>query len=250
LVVVKRVVDYNIKVRPTADGKAVDIASVKMSINPFDEIALEEALRLKEAGHATEVVAVAVGTAQSQDVLRHALAMGADRVILLETPTITEPLATAKLLKALVAQEAPQLVLIGKQAVDDDAAETGQMLAALLNVGQATFASKIVVQGDNTLVVTREIDGGQETLSLRLPAVVTTDLRLNEPRYVKLPNLMMAKKKPITTLSAADFGLDIAPRLQLLKVEEPAQRGACVMLANVAELVGKLREARVLAEQE
>jgi electron transfer flavoprotein beta subunit len=246
LVAIKRVVDYNIKVRPKADGSDVDIATVKMSINPFDEVAVEEALRLKEAGIATEVVAVAVGTAQSQDVLRHALAMGVDRAILVETDAVTEPLATAKLLKAVVQREQPQLTLIGKQAIDDDAAETGQMLAALLNVGQGTFASKLELTADR-VVVTREISGGQETISLPLPAVITTDLRLNEPRYVKLPNLMQAKKKPIETLKSSDLGMDQAPRLKLLRVAEPPARAPGVKVSGVSELLQKLRnEAKVL----
>ncbi|MBI2778561.1 MAG: electron transfer flavoprotein subunit beta/FixA family protein [Gammaproteobacteria bacterium] len=246
LVAIKRVVDYNIKVRPKADGSDVDIATVKMSINPFDEVAVEEALRLKEAGIATEVVAVAVGTAQSQDVLRHALAMGVDRAILVETDAVTEPLATAKLLKAVVQREQPQLTLIGKQAIDDDAAETGQMLAALLNVGQGTFASKLELTADR-VVVTREISGGQEKVSLPLPAVITTDLRLNEPRYVKLPNLMQAKKKPIETLKSSDLGMDQAPRLKLLRVAEPPARAPGVKVSGVSELLQKLRnEAKVL----
>lgn len=246
LVAIKRVVDYNIKVRPKADGSDVDIATVKMSINPFDEVAVEEALRLKESGIATEIVAVAVGTSQSQDVLRHALAMGVDRAILVETDAVTEPLATAKLLKAVVQREQPQLTLIGKQAIDDDAAETGQMLAALLNVGQGTFASKLELTVDR-VVVTREISGGQEKVSLPLPAVITTDLRLNEPRYVKLPNLMQAKKKPIETLKSSDLGVDQAPRLKLLRVAEPPARAPGVKVSGVSELLQKLRdEAKVL----
>ncbi|MEQ6342608.1 MAG: electron transfer flavoprotein subunit beta/FixA family protein [Gammaproteobacteria bacterium] len=246
LVAIKRVVDYNIKVRPKADGSDVDIATVKMSINPFDEVAVEEALRLREAGIATEIVAVAVGTAQSQDVLRHALAMGVDRAILVETDAVTEPLATAKLLKAVVQREQPQLTLIGKQAIDDDAAETGQMLAALLNVGQGTFASKLELTADR-VVVTREISGGQEKVSLPLPAVITTDLRLNEPRYVKLPNLMQAKKKPIETLKSSDLGVDQAPRLKLLRVAEPPARAPGIKVSSVSELLQKLRdEAKVL----
>lgn len=246
LVAIKRVVDYNIKVRPKADGSDVDIATVKMSINPFDEVAVEEALRLKESGIATEIVAVAVGTAQSQDVLRHALAMGVDRAILVETDAVTEPLATAKLLKAVVQREQPQLTLIGKQAIDDDAAETGQMLAALLNVGQGTFASKLELTADR-VVVTREISGGQEKVSLPLPAVITTDLRLNEPRYVKLPNLMQAKKKPIETLKSSDLAVDQAPRLKLLRVAEPPARAPGIKVSSVSELLQKLRdEAKVL----
>lgn len=246
LVAIKRVVDYNIKVRPKADGSDVDIATVKMSINPFDEVAVEETLRLKEAGIASEIVAVAVGTAQSQDVLRHALAMGVDRAILVETDAVTEPLATAKLLKAVVQREQPQLTLIGKQAIDDDAAETGQMLAALLNVGQGTFASKLELTAGR-VVVTREISGGQEKVSLPLPAVITTDLRLNEPRYVKLPNLMQAKKKPIETLKSSDLGVDQAPRLKLLRVAEPPARAPGIKVSSVSELLQKLRdEAKVL----
>ncbi len=247
LVAIKRVVDYNIKVRPKADGSDVDIATVKMSINPFDEVAVEEALRLKEAGIATEIVAVAVGTAQSQDVLRHALAMGVDRAILVETDAVTEPLATAKLLKAVVQREQPRLILIGKQAIDDDAAETGQMLAALLNVGQGTFASKLELTSSH-VTVTREISGGQEKVSLPLPAVITADLRLNEPRYVKLPNLMQAKKKPIETVKSSDLGVDLAPRLKLLQVAEPPARAPGIKVSSVAELVQKLRdEAKVLS---
>ncbi len=247
LVAIKRVVDYNIKVRPKTDGSDVDIATVKMSINPFDEVAVEEALRLREAGIATEIVAVAVGTAQSQDVLRHALAMGVDRAIMVETDAVTEPLATAKLLKAITQREQPQLILIGKQAIDDDAAETGQMLAALLNVGQGTFASKLELTAD-CVVVTREISGGQEKVSLPLPAVITADLRLNEPRYVKLPNLMQAKKKPIETVKSSDLGVDLAPRLKLLQVAEPPARAPGIKVSSVAELVQKLRdEAKVLS---
>ncbi len=247
LVAIKRVVDYNIKVRAKADGSDVDIATVKMSINPFDEVAVEEALRLREAGIATEIVAVAVGTAQSQDVLRHALAMGVDRAILVETDAVTEPLATAKLLKAITQREQPQLILIGKQAIDDDAAETGQMLAALLNVGQGTFASKLELTSSH-VTVTREISGGQEKVSLPLPAVITADLRLNEPRYVKLPNLMQAKKKPIETVKSSDLGVDLVPRLKLLQVAEPPARAPGIKVSSVAELVQKLRdEAKVLS---
>ncbi len=246
LVAIKRVVDYNIKVRPKADGSDVDIATVKMSINPFDEVAVEEALRLKEAGIATEILAVAVGTVQSQDVLRHALAMGVDRAILVETDAVAEPLATAKLLKVIVQREQPGLILIGKQAIDDDAAETGQMLAALLNVGQGTFASKLELTADR-VVVTREISGGQEKVSLPLPAVITADLRLNEPRYVKLPNLMQAKKKPIETIKSSDLGVDQAPRRKLLRVAEPPARPPGIKVSSVPELVQKLRdEAKVL----
>lgn len=245
VVAIKRVVDYNIKVRALPDGSDIDIANVKMSINPFDEHAVEEAVRLKEAGVASEVIAVAAGPANTQDVLRHALAMGADRAILLEHGGQVQPLAWAKLLKAVFEREQPGLVLLGKQAIDDDAAETGQMLAALLNVGQGTFASKLTVSGDS-IEVAREVDGGQETVSLKLPAVISADLRLNEPRYVKLPNLMQAKKKPIETLSAAELGVDIAPRLSLLKVEEPPARAPGIKVSDVKELLEKLKEAKVL----
>lgn len=243
---IKRVVDHNIRVRPKADGSDVDTSSVKMSINPFDEHAVEEAVRLKEAGTATEVVAVAIGTAQHQDVLRHALAMGADRAILVETPDTLSSRATARVLRAIVEREQPQLVMIGKQAIDEDAAEVGQMLATLWNVGQGTFASKLVFDG-NSVQVTREIDGGQETLALQLPAVITADLRLNEPRYLKLPNLMQAKKKPLETLPIADLGVDISSHLQLLAVEEPPARAPGIKVASIQELVDKLRnEARVI----
>lgn len=245
LVAIKRVVDYNIKVRAKTDGSDVDIASAKMSINPFDEHAVEEAVRLKEAGIASEVIVVTSGAANSQDVLRHALAMGADRAILVETQTPLQALASAKVLHALVNKEQPQLVLIGKQAIDDDAAETGQMLAALWQVGQATFASSIAI-ANHQATVTREIDGGQETLVLSLPAVITADLRLNDPRYVKLPNLMQAKKKPIETIALADLNVDANPRLQLLKVAEPPARAAGVMVNSVTELVAKLHAAKVL----
>jgi electron transfer flavoprotein beta subunit len=241
LVAVKRVVDYNIRPRIKADGSDVDIAGVKMSINPFDEIAVEEALRLKERGVVTEIVAVTIGTAACQDVLRHALAMGADRVILLESDLELQPLGVAKLLKAIVDKEQPSLVILGKQAIDDDAGQTGQMLAALMNAGQGAFASSITIEGDEALVV-REVDGGTETVALKLPAVITADLRLNEPRFVKLPNLMMAKKKPIETIAASDLGVDAAPRLKLIKAAEPATRKAGIKVANVAELVSKLRE--------
>ncbi|AMC34907.1 electron transfer flavoprotein subunit beta/FixA family protein [Janthinobacterium sp. B9-8] len=241
LVAVKRVVDYNIRPRIKADGSDVDIAGVKMSINPFDEIAVEEALRLKERGVVTEIVAVTIGTVACQDVLRHALAMGADRVILLESDLELQPLGVAKLLKAIVDKEQPSLVILGKQAIDDDAGQTGQMLAALMNAGQGAFASSITVADGEALVV-REVDGGTETVALKLPAVITADLRLNEPRFVKLPNLMMAKKKPIETIAASDLGVDAAPRLKLLKAAEPAERKAGIKVANVAELVSKLRE--------
>ncbi|RKP59447.1 electron transfer flavoprotein subunit beta/FixA family protein [Pararobbsia silviterrae] len=246
LVPVKRVVDYNVKVRVKSDGSGVDIANVKMSMNPFDEIAVEEAVRLKEAGVASEVIVVSVGVTQCQETLRTALAIGADRAILVETADEVQPLAVAKLLKALVDKEQPQLVILGKQAIDDDANQTGQMLAALANLPQATFASKVAIV-DGRAQVTREIDGGLETLSLTLPAVVTTDLRLNEPRYVTLPNIMKAKKKPLETIKPADLGVDTAPRQKTLKVAEPAQRAAGVKVPDVATLVTKLKtEAKVL----
>ncbi|WP_027468966.1 electron transfer flavoprotein subunit beta/FixA family protein [Deefgea rivuli] len=244
LVHIKRVVDYQIRPRPTQDGKDVELTNVKMSINPFDENAVEGAVRLKEAGIATEIVVVAVGTAANQDVLRHALAMGADRAILVETPAIVQPLEAAKYLKAVTEREAPQLVLTGKQAIDDDAAETAQMLSALLGWPQATFASQIDI-ADGKAVVVREIDGGQETLSLPLPAVVSVDLRLNEPRFIKLPALMMAKKKPIETLPAADFAIS-APALELLAIAEPPARKPGKILNSVAELVAALRTEKVL----
>jgi len=246
LVPVKRVVDYNVKVRVKSDGTGVDIANVKMSMNPFDEIAVEEAVRLKEKGVATEVIAVSCGVAQCQETLRTALAIGADRAILVETDVELQPLAVAKLLKALVDKEQPGLVILGKQAIDDDANQTGQMLAALADLPQATFASKVEVAGDQ-VNVTREIDGGLETLSLSLPAVITTDLRLNEPRYVTLPNIMKAKKKTLDRVLPADLGVDVTPRLKTLKVAEPAKRGAGVKVPDVATLVDKLRnEAKVL----
>jgi electron transfer flavoprotein beta subunit len=247
LVPVKRVVDYNVKVRVKADGTGVDLANVKMSMNPFDEIAIEEAVRLKEKGVATEVVAVSCGVSQCQETLRTALAIGADRAILVETDAELQPLAVAKLLKALVDKEQPQLVVLGKQAIDDDCNQTGQMLAALMGRPQATFASKVEVSGGQA-TVTREIDGGLETLSLQLPAVVTTDLRLNEPRYVTLPNIMKAKKKPMETVKPMDLGVDVTPRIQTLKVSEPAKRGAGIKVADVATLVEKLKnEAKVIA---
>lgn len=247
LVGIKRVVDHNIRVRPNADGTDVDTSTTKMSINPFDEHAVEEAVRLKEAGIASEIVAVTIGTTQHQDVLRHALAMGADRAILVESDTQLASLATAKVLHALVQQEQPQVVMLGKQAIDDDAAEVGQMLAALWNVSQGTFASKLVFAGEK-LTVTREIDAGQETLELTLPAVITADLRLNEPRYLKLPNLMQAKKKPLATLAFADLGVDTTSKLKRLSVEEPPARAPGIRVANVQELLEKLRtEARVLS---
>jgi electron transfer flavoprotein beta subunit len=247
LVAVKRVVDHNVTVRIKPDGSDVDIAAAKMSINPFDEIAVEEAVRLKEAGVANEVVAVSLGGAATQDVLRHAMAMGADRAIQVDTGDADlQPLAVAKLLKAVVERESPGLIFLGKQAIDDDAGQTGQMLAALLGCGQATFASKVEL-ADGRVLVTREVDGGCETVSLSLPAVVTADLRLNAPRFVKLPNLMMARKKPINALSAAELGVDPSPRLKLLKVADPPVRAAGVKVANVNELVEKLRtEAKVL----
>ncbi len=240
LVAVKRVVDYNIKVRIKADGSDVDIEGVKMGINPFDENALEEALRLKEKGIATEVVAVSLGTSVNQDVLRHSLAMGADRAILIEAGTDLQPLAVAKLLKSLVAREQPDLILLGKQAIDDDAGQTGQMLAALLDYPQGTFASTLKIEGSEALV-TREVDGGTETIILALPAVITADLRLNEPRFVKLPNLMMARKKPIETINAAELGVNVEARLKLIQVSEPAARKAGIKVGSVEELLNKLR---------
>ncbi|BDT58018.1 electron transfer flavoprotein subunit beta [Massilia varians] len=246
LVPVKRVVDYNVKVRVKSDGSGVDIANVKMSMNPFDEIALEEATRLKEAGKVTEVVAVSVGVAQCQETLRTGMAIGADRGILVETSVETEPLAVAKIMKALADKEQPQLIILGKQAIDDDSNQTGQMLAALLGWPQATFASKVVLE-DGKVTVTREVDGGLETVSLSLPAIVTTDLRLNEPRYVTLPNIMKAKKKPLETVKPEDLGVDVTPRLKTLKVTEPAKRSAGVKVPDVATLVQKLRtEAKVI----
>ena len=246
LVPVKRVVDYNVKVRVKADGSGVDIANVKMSMNPFDEIAIEEAVRLKEAGIATEVLVVSAGVAGCQETLRNAMAIGADRGILIETDVELQPLAVAKLLKAVCEKEQPQLVVCGKQAIDDDANQTGQMLAALLGWPQATFASKVVVAG-GTATVTREVDGGLETIAIPLPAVVTTDLRLNEPRYATLPNIMKAKKKPLETTTPDALGVDVAPRLKTLKVAEPAKRSAGVKVADVADLVAKLKnEAKVI----
>ena len=246
LVPVKRVVDYNVKVRVKSDGSGVDIANVKMSMNPFDEIALEEATRLKESGKVTEVVAVSVGVTQCQETLRTGMAIGADRGILVETNGETEPLAVAKIMKALADKEQPQLIILGKQAIDDDSNQTGQMLAALLGWPQATFASKVVLE-DGKVTVTREVDGGLETVALTLPAIVTTDLRLNEPRYVTLPNIMKAKKKPLETVKPEDLGVDVAPRLKTIKVVEPAKRSAGVMVPDVATLVQKLRtEAKVI----
>jgi electron transfer flavoprotein beta subunit len=246
LVPVKRVVDYNVKVRVKPDNSGVETANVKMSMNPFDEIAVEEAMRLKEAGVATEVIAVSIGTTQSQETLRTALAIGADRAILVETTVEIQPLAVAKLLKAIIAKEQPGLVIMGKQAIDDDSNQTGQMLAALLNWSQATFASKVKINGANA-DVTREVDGGLETISVKLPAVVTTDLRLNEPRYVTLPNIMKAKKKPLETTTPDALGVDVAPRLKTLKVQEPPKRSAGKMVKSVQELVEKLKnEAKVI----
>ncbi len=246
LVPVKRVVDYNVKVRVKGDGTGVDIANVKMSMNPFDEIAVEEAVRLREAGVATEVVAVSCGVAQCQETLRAAMAIGADRGILVETSADLQPLAVAKLLKALCDKEQPQAVICGKQAIDDDAGQTGQMLAALMGWPQATFASKVAL-GDGKATVTREIDGGAETLEMPLPAVVTTDLRLNEPRYATLPNIMKAKKKPLETVKPEDLGVDVAPRLATVKVAEPSKRKAGERVADVAQLVAKLKnEAKVI----
>ncbi|MEX8512214.1 MAG: electron transfer flavoprotein subunit beta/FixA family protein [Leptothrix ochracea] len=246
LVPVKRVVDYNVKVRVKSDGSGVDIANVKMSMNPFDEIAVEEAVRLKEKGVVTEIIAVSCGVAQCAETLRTALAIGADRAILVETATELQPLAVAKLLKALADKEQPGLIILGKQAIDDDCNQTGQMLAALGDWPQATFASKLVVEGGK-LLATREVDGGSENLSLTLPAIVTTDLRLNEPRYVTLPNIMKAKKKPLETFKPEDLGVDVAPRIKTLKVVEPAQRSAGIKVADVAALVDKLKnEAKVI----
>ncbi len=246
LVPVKRVVDYNVKVRVKSDGSGVDIANVKMSMNPFDEIAVEEAIRLKEAGKATEVVAVSCGVTQCQETLRTAMAIGADRGILAETDVELQPLAVAKLLKAIADKEQAQLIILGKQAIDDDCNQTGQMLAALLGWPQATFASKLVIEGDKA-VVTREVDGGLETVSLSLPAIITTDLRLNEPRYVTLPNIMKAKKKQLDIMKPDALGVDVAPRLKTLKVAEPPKRSAGTMVPDVATLVAKLRnEAKVI----
>ncbi|CAN5318242.1 electron transfer flavoprotein subunit beta/FixA family protein [soil metagenome] len=246
LVPVKRVVDYNVKVRVKSDGSGVDTANVKMSMNPFDEIAVEEAMRLKEAGKVTEVVAVSCGVTQCQETLRTALAIGADRGMLVETDVELQPLAVAKLLKALADKEQPQLIILGKQAIDDDCNQTGQMLAALLGWPQATFASRVVLE-DGKVTVTREVDGGLETVALTLPAIITTDLRLNEPRYVTLPNIMKAKKKTIDTFKPADLGVDVAPRLKTLKVVEPPKRSAGIKVPDVATLVAKLRnEAKVI----
>lgn len=246
LVAVKRVVDYNVKIRVKSDGTGVDLANVKMSMNPFDEIAVEEAVRMKEAGIATEVVVVSAGPSQCQETLRTALAIGADRAILVETDAELQPLAVAKILQALSEKEQAQIIILGKQAIDDDSNQTGQMLASLMDIPQATFASKVVV-ADGKASVTREVDGGLETISINLPAVITTDLRLNEPRYVTLPNIMKAKKKTLELIKPEDLGIDITPRLKTLRVEEPAKRLAGVMVADVAALVEKLKnEAKVI----
>ncbi len=245
LVPVKRVVDYNVKIRVKPDGSGVDLANVKMSMNPFDEIAVEEALRIKEAGKAEEVVAVSIGPAPAAETIRTALAMGADRGILVKTDAMVEPLAVAKILARLVAGEAPGLVILGKQAIDDDCNQTGQMLAALLGWPQGTFASKVALM-DGRVAVTREVDGGLQTVSLALPAVVTTDLRLNEPRYASLPNIMKAKKKPLDETTPEALGVDVTPRLTVLKVSEPPVRQGGVKVGSVPELVGKLKEAGVI----
>ena len=246
LVPVKRVVDYNVKIRVKPDGTGVELANVKMSMNPFDEISVEEALRLKEAGKAEEVVVVSIGPAKAEETLRTALAMGADRAILVETDDVVEPLAVAKILKGIVDAEQPGLIIVGKQAIDDDSNQTGQMLAVLLGMPQATFASKIEI-GDGSAKVTREVDGGLQTIEVKLPAVVTSDLRLNEPRYVTLPNIMKAKKKPLETIKPEDLGVDVANRLKTLKVVEPAKRSAGIKVPDVATLVQKLRtEAKVI----
>ncbi len=246
LVPVKRVIDYNVKPRVKMDGSGVDLANVKMSMNPFDEIAVEEAIRLKEKGVATEIVAVSIGEQKAQETLRTALAMGADRAILVVSETEVEPLGVAKILKAIVDEEQPGLVILGKQAIDDDSNQTGQMLAALLGRPQGTFASKVEVEGEN-VKVTREVDGGLETVSLKLPAIVTTDLRLNEPRYASLPNIMKAKSKPLAQKTPADYGVDVSPRLKTLKVAEPPKRTAGVKVADVDELVAKLKALGVAA---
>jgi electron transfer flavoprotein beta subunit len=246
LVPVKRVIDYNVKPRVKADGTGVDLANVKMSMNPFDEIAVEEAIRLKEKGVATEIVAISIGVAKAQETLRTSLAMGADRAILIQTDDEVEPLGVAKLLAKVVEEEQPGLVILGKQAIDDDSNQTGQMLAALLGWGQGTFASKVEVAGD-TVNVTREVDGGLETVALKTPAIITTDLRLNEPRYASLPNIMKAKSKPLATKTPADYGVDVSPRLETLKVVEPPKRVAGVKVADVDELVAKLKAMGVAA---
>ena len=246
LVAVKRVIDFNVKPRVKMDGSGIDLANVKMSMNPFDEIAVEEAIRLKEKGVASEIVAVSIGPAKAQETLRTALAMGADRAILIETDEAVEPLAVAKILKAIFDEEQPGLVVMGKQAIDDDSNQTGQMLAALTGRPQGTFASKVEVEGDH-VTVTREVDGGLETVKLQLPAIVTTDLRLNEPRYASLPNIMKARSKPLTTKTPADYGIDVAPRLKVLKVAEPPKRQAGTMVGSVDELVAKLKTLGVVA---
>ena len=247
LVPVKRVVDYNVKIRVKADGSGVELANVKMSMNPFDEIAIEEALRLREAGKASEVIVVSIGPQQATETIRNGLAMGADRGILVKTDAPVEPLAVAKILKAIVAQETPGLVILGKQAIDDDSNQTGQMLAALLGWGQGTFASKLVIDGDSA-DITREVDGGSQTVSLKLPAIVTTDLRLNEPRYASLPNIMKAKKKVIAETTPEDLGIDLTPHLAVLSTKEPPTRKAGIKVASVEELIGKLKnEAGVLS---
>jgi electron transfer flavoprotein beta subunit len=245
VVAVKRVVDYNVKIRVKGDGSGVELANVKMSMNPFDEIAVEEAIRLKEAGKVTEIVVVSVGPAQAQETVRTALAMGADRAILVKTDETVEPLGVAKVLKGVVDAEQPDLVFLGKQAIDDDSNQTGQMLSALLNWSQATFASKVEL-ADGSAKVTREVDGGLQTIDVKLPAIVTVDLRLNQPRYASLPNIMKAKKKPLDEKSPADFGADIAPRLKVLKTEEPGGRKAGVKVGSVSELVEKLKADGVL----
>jgi electron transfer flavoprotein beta subunit len=247
LVAVKRVVDYNVKVRPNSDSSDVELANVKMSVNPFCEIAVEEAVRLKEKGVATEIIAVTIGTAQSQEQLRTCLALGADRAILVETDQSVEPLAVAKCLKAVYDQEQPNIVLMGKQAIDGDNNQTGQMLASMLGCAQGTFASEVIVE-EGIIAVTREIDGGLQTLNLKLPAVITTDLRLNEPRYASLPNIMKAKQKPLATHTTQELGVDVSPRTQLLGVELPAQRQAGIKVNDVAQLVDKLKnEAKVIS---
>ncbi|HEX8642886.1 MAG TPA: electron transfer flavoprotein subunit beta/FixA family protein [Allosphingosinicella sp.] len=246
LVPVKRVIDYNVKPRVKADGSGIDLANVKMSMNPFDEIAVEEAIRLKEKGAASEIVAVSIGPAKAQETLRTALAMGADRAILVATDAEVEPLAVAKILKAIAEEEQPGMIILGKQAIDDDSNQTGQMLSALLGWGQGTFASKIEVEGTEAVSVTREVDGGLETVRLKLPAVVTTDLRLNEPRYASLPNIMKAKSKPLAQKTPEDYGVDVAPRLTMLKVAEPPKRTAGIKVGSVDELIDKLRETGVV----
>ncbi|QAY76943.1 electron transfer flavoprotein subunit beta/FixA family protein [Sphingosinicella sp. BN140058] len=245
LVPVKRVIDYNVKPRVKADGSGVDLANVKMSMNPFDEIAVEEAIRLKEKGGATEIVVVSIGPAKAQETLRTALAMGADRAILVQTDDAVEPLAVAKILAKVAAEEQPGLIILGKQAIDDDSNQTGQMLAALLGWAQGTFASKVELSGES-VDVTREVDGGLETLRLKLPAIVTTDLRLNEPRYASLPNIMKAKSKPLATKAPADYGVDTAPRLTTLSVREPSKREAGIKVASVDELIDRLRTVGVI----